>query len=106
LKEAKDYMQDLFFHPYIHYHLRAKVEFHELGKGKVSFQVCVTTGSMDGVVGPLMDGFQKAIDALFFGWGFGGVIVSELSADLFKQVDVFSDVSAIYVSKLLNGLAK
>ena len=83
-----------------------RVEFHELGKGKVSFQMCVNTGSMDGVVGPLMDGFQKPIDALFFGWGFGGVIVGELSADLFKQVDVFSDVGAVDVSKLLNGLAK
>ncbi len=53
---------------------------------------------MDGVIGPLMDGFQKPIDALFFGWEFGGVVVGELSADFFKQVDVFSDVSAIDVA--------
>ena len=75
-----------------------RVEFHELCKGKVSFQVGVNTGSMDGVIGPFMDGFQKPIDALFFGWGFGGVVVGELSANFFKQVDVFSDVSAIDVA--------
>jgi hypothetical protein len=51
-----------------------RVELHELGKCKVSFQVGVHTGSMDGVIGPLMDGFQKPIDALFFGWGFGGLL--------------------------------
>jgi hypothetical protein len=26
LKKAKDYIQDLFFNPYIHYHLRALEE--------------------------------------------------------------------------------
>jgi hypothetical protein len=83
-----------------------RVEFHELGKGKVSFQVGVNAGSMDGGIGPLVDVFQKPIDALFFGWRFGEVVVGELSADFFKQVDVFSDVSAIDVARLLNGLSK
>ena len=56
-----------------------RVEFHEFCKGKVSFQVGVHTRSMDG-------------------WGFGEVVMGELSADVFKQVDVFSDVSAIDVA--------
>jgi hypothetical protein len=46
------------------------------------------------------------IDALFFSWGFSRVVVGELAADLFKQVDVLRDIGTINVAELLDGFAK
>ena len=82
-----------------------RVEFHELGKGKVSFEVCVHARSMDRVIGTFVYGLQEPIYALFFSWGFGRIVVGKLAADFLKQVNVFSNVCAIYVPKLFNGFA-
>ncbi len=61
---------------------------------------------MDRVVGPLVDGFEEPIDASFFSWGFNRVVVSELAADLLKQVNVLRDVCTINVAELLYCFAK
>jgi hypothetical protein len=81
-------------------------QFHHLIEGKGAFDVSLRTGGLDRVIGSFRDAVQEPVDTLFFGRGVKGVVVRHLSDQFFKQVDVFGDVGAMYVSEIFDGVSE
>ncbi len=81
-------------------------QFHHLVEGKGAFDVSLRTGGLNRVIGSLRDAVQEPVDTLFFGRGVKGVVVGHLGYQFFKQVDVFGDIGAMNVAKVLNCVSE
>ncbi len=81
-------------------------QFHHLIEGKGAFDVSLRTGGLDRVIGSFRDAVQEPVYTLFFGWGVKGVVVEHLGDQFFKQVDVFGDIGAVNVAKVLNCVSE
>ena len=81
-------------------------ELDHLIEGKGPIDVAFRAGSLDGIVGAFGNTIEEPIDALFLGGWVKRIIVGDLGNDLFKKVNVLSDISAVNVSEVFDGVSE
>ena len=82
------------------------IEFNDFCKSQCSFELFVSAGRVDGLVGAFGNGRQKPVDLFLFSRRFGRIIVSHEATNFLEPINVARDVGAMDVSEVVNKGAK